>query len=227
MTPRRRRTDRRLPVRSEVVTTTTDRRRSRRRAAAPRRWILGARRRPPGSGAGSPPSTTRRSRSSTARPRSCFFVVGGIEALLIRLQLARPERHGAHRRRSTTALHDARHDDGVPRGHAARGRVRQLLRAADDRRPRRRVPAPQHVRLLGRSSFGGLFIYSGFVLGGAPERRLVRLRAAHEHAARRTGFLPGHGPDFWAVGVDHARHRVGRDRRSTSSSPSSTCARPA
>ena len=32
--------------------------------------------------------------------------------------------------------------------------------------------------------FGGLFIYSSFFLGGAPERRLVRLRAAHEHADR-------------------------------------------
>ena len=61
-----------------------------------------------------------------------------------------------------------------------------------------------------------------------------RARTAAGSATRRsrarrssTGFLPGHGPDFWAVGLDHARHRVRRRRRSTSSSPSSTCARPA
>ena len=31
-----------------------------------------------------------------------FFLVGGIEALLIRVQLVGPERHGAHARTSTT-----------------------------------------------------------------------------------------------------------------------------
>ena len=32
------------------------------------------------------------------------------------------------------------------------------------------------------------------------QRRLVRVHAAHEHADRR-GALPGHGPDFWTVGL--------------------------
>jgi cytochrome c oxidase subunit 1 len=46
--------------------------------------------------------------------------------------------------------------------------------------------------------FGGMFLYSSFVLGGA-RRRLVRLRAAHEHAALVR--LPArYGADFWAVG---------------------------
>ena len=49
-----------------------------------------------------------------------FFVVAGIEALLIRLQLARPERHGPHRVAVQHAVHDARHDDDLPRRHAAR-----------------------------------------------------------------------------------------------------------
>jgi cytochrome c oxidase subunit 1 len=53
-----------------------------------------------------------------------FFIVGGIEALLIRLQLAQPN----------GIVHDARHHDGVPPGHADGGRPRQLLRAAPDRR---------------------------------------------------------------------------------------------
>ena len=32
-------------------------------------------------------------------------------------------------------------------------------------------------------------------------RRLVRLRAAHEHADRRRATCPGRGADFWAVGL--------------------------
>ena len=42
--------------------------------------------------------------------------------------------------------------------------------------------------------FGGMFLYSSFVLGGAPERRLVRLRAAHQHAARRRASCPAAAP---------------------------------
>ena len=57
-----------------------------------------------------------------------FFLVGGIEALFIRLQLARPERHGADRGALQRVLHHARHHDGVPHGHAARGGVRELPR---------------------------------------------------------------------------------------------------
>ena len=43
-----------------------------------------------GCGAGSPPSTTSESASSTAQPRIIFFLLGGVEALMMRLQLARP-----------------------------------------------------------------------------------------------------------------------------------------
>ena len=55
-----------------------------------------------------------------------FFLAGGIEALLIRIQLAQPERHVPVGRRLQPAVHDARHDDGVPARDAHRRRVRQL-----------------------------------------------------------------------------------------------------
>ena len=34
-------------------------------------------------------------------------------------------------------------------------------------------------------AFGGIFLYSSFIVRRRPRRRLVRLRAAHEHAACR------------------------------------------
>ena len=47
-----------------------------------------------------------------------FFLIGGIEALLIRLQLATAERQGAQRRHLQPDVHDARHDDDLPLRHA-------------------------------------------------------------------------------------------------------------
>ena len=47
-----------------------------------------------------------------------FFLVGGIEALLIRLQLAQPNQHVFSADTYNAAVHDARHDDDLPRRHA-------------------------------------------------------------------------------------------------------------
>ena len=102
----------------------------------------------PAGAAGSPPSTTRRSASCTAPPRCSSSCIGGLEALLIRVQLATPDGKIAHRRPVQPGLHDARRDDGLPRRHADRRRVRELPDAAADRRPRRRLPAAQRVQLL-------------------------------------------------------------------------------
>ncbi len=43
---------------------------------------------------------------------------------------------------------DARHDDGLPRRRPDPRRLRQLPRAADDRRPRHGVPAPERALVL-------------------------------------------------------------------------------
>ena len=155
-----------------------------------------------------------------------FFVVGGIEALLDPPAARGARRHGALGGPVQPVLHDARHDDGLPHGHAARGRVRQLPRAADDRRARRRVPAPQHVRLL-----------------DVPVRRDLHLLVASSSAARPNGGWFGYAPltsTPMSTGLparsrprllghraDHARHRLGRDRRQLHRHRRSTCARPA
>ena len=64
-----------------------------------------------------------------------FFLLGGVEALLIRAQLAGTERHHPVGREVQPDVHDARHDDDLPLRHADGGRVRQLPAAVADRRP--------------------------------------------------------------------------------------------
>ena len=102
--------------------------------------------------AGSPRSTTRRSASCTAPPRCSSSSIGGVEALLIRLQLARPDGKLLSRRPVQPGLHDARHHDDLPRRHADRRGVHELPDAAADRRPRRRLPPPQRASASGASS---------------------------------------------------------------------------
>ena len=123
-------------------------------------------------------------------------------------------------------LHDARHDDGVPHGHAARRRVRQLPRAADDRRARRRVPAPQHASASGSSSSAACSSTRRSSLGGAPDggwfgyAPLTSTPLSPGLPARPRRRLLGRRPD-------HARHRFGRDRGQLHRHRRSTCARPA
>ena len=49
-------------------------------------------------------------------------------------------------------------------------------------------------------AFGGLFIYSGFLLGGAPNGGWFGYTPLTS-SPLTAGALPGHGPDFWAVGL--------------------------
>ena len=48
--------------------------------------------------------------------------------------------------------------------------------------------------------FGGLFIYSGFLLGGAPNGGWFGYTPLTSTPISG-GALPGHGPDFWVVGI--------------------------
>ena len=52
-----------------------------------------------------------------------FFVLGGVEALLIRAAARRAGEHAALARALQPALHHARHDDGLPRRRARCGRA--------------------------------------------------------------------------------------------------------
>ena len=134
-----------------------------------------------------------------------FFGLGGIEALLMRLQLGRPEQHPDHQRALQPAAHAPRHDDDLPVRGAGDGRVRQLLRAADDRRARHGVPAPERAVLLAAAVRRHRLLLHAVL---PPARgRLVELSAALEHpvlAQRRSGRLDLPDP--------HHRHLVA-DRR--------------
>ncbi len=128
-----------------------------------------------------------------------FFCVGGIEALFIRLQLARPD---------GTILSAARYNEfftmhgttmvfllGMPMAAAFGNYLVPLMIGARD------VVFPR-LNMLGFwiFAFGGIFLYSSFGLGGAPNGGwfgYVPLTST----PMSQGYLPGRGADFWCVGL--------------------------
>jgi cytochrome c oxidase subunit 1 len=128
-----------------------------------------------------------------------FFVVGGLEALMIRLQLAQP---------NGTVLTAERYNEfftmhgttmvflvGMPLAVAFGNYLVPLMIGARD------VAFPR-INMLGFwvFLFGGLFIYSSFLLGGAPNGGWFGYTPLTSTPMNQ-GFLPGHGPDFWSVGL--------------------------
>ena len=98
-----------------------------------------------------------------------FFIVGGIEALLIRPQLAGAERQGAQRRPLQRDVHDARHDDDLPLRDADGGRRSPTTscrcRSAPVTSPSRGSNAFGFWCFL----FGGIFLNTSWFLGGAAD----------------------------------------------------------
>ncbi|MFL6242659.1 MAG: cbb3-type cytochrome c oxidase subunit I, partial [Acidimicrobiia bacterium] len=129
-----------------------------------------------------------------------FLVIGGIEALLLRLQLAGP---------NGTLLTAAQYNElftmhgttmvflmGMPLAVAFGNYLIPLQIGARD------VAFPR-LNAFGYWGFlmGGLFIYSSFIIGGsAPNGGWFGYTPLTSTPIGR-GFLPGHGPDFWAVGI--------------------------
>jgi cytochrome c oxidase subunit 1 len=128
-----------------------------------------------------------------------FLVVGGIEALFIRLQLASP---------NGTVLTAARYNEfftmhgttmvflmGMPIAAAFGNYLVPLMIGARD------VAFPR-LNMLGFwiFAFGGGFIYSSFLLGGAPNAGWFGY-APLSSTPMADGYLPGRGPDFWAIGL--------------------------
>lgn len=128
-----------------------------------------------------------------------FFVIGGIEALLIRLQLAQP---------NGTVLTAAQYNElftmhgttmvflfGMPLAVAFGNYLVPLMIGARD------VAFPR-LNAFGYFVFlvGGIFIYSSFVLSTAPNGGWFGYTPLTD-TPLAAGFLPGHGPDFWAVGL--------------------------
>ena len=65
-------------------------------------------------------------RHSLSADDLCFLIAGGVEALLMRMQLARPNNHFLSPGRLQSDLHHARHDHDLPGGDAGVDRLRAI-----------------------------------------------------------------------------------------------------
>src|SRR5215510_1981617 len=128
-----------------------------------------------------------------------FFVLGGLEALLIRLQLF--EANGsvltAGQYNQLFTMHGTTMVFlmGMPLAVGIANYLVPIMIGARD------VAFPR-LNMFGRwvVLFGGLFLYSSFFLGGAPNGGWFGYTPLTS-AAMNTGFLPGRGPDFWVAGL--------------------------
>src|SRR5881392_2446605 len=125
-----------------------------------------------------------------------FFLIGGVEALLIRSQLAKPDNTllNANQYNEIFTMH------GItmiflfvmPMSAAFFNYLIPLMIGARD------VAFPR----LNAFSFwvfilGGLFLYSSWLLGGAPNGGWF----GYAPNTSIVGFLPGRGTDFWVLGL--------------------------
>src|SRR3954451_3405449 len=125
-----------------------------------------------------------------------FFVLGGIEALLIRLQLAQPNGHilSADAYNQVFTMHGTTMIFLVvmPLGSAfANYLVPLQIGAAGVAFPR--LNALSYWIFL----FGGLFLYSSFLFGGAPNGGWF----GYAPMTSIVGYQPGRGLDFWVLGL--------------------------
>jgi cytochrome c oxidase subunit 1 len=128
-----------------------------------------------------------------------FFVIGGIEALLIRLQLAQPNGNvlTAAQYNQLFTMHGTTMVFllGMPLAVAFGNYLIPIMIGARD------VAFPR-VNMFGYWAFlfGGIFLYSSFFLGGAPNGGWFGYTPLTSSPIT-SGVLPGRGPDFWTVGL--------------------------
>src|SRR3954470_13731737 len=125
-----------------------------------------------------------------------FFVLGGIEALLIRLQLAQPNGHilSADAYNEIFTMHGTTMIFLVvmPMGAAfANYLVPLQIGARDVAFPR--LNSFSYWTFL----FGGIFLYSSIFLGGMPNGGWF----GYAPNTSIVGYLPGRGIDFWIFGL--------------------------
>ena len=117
--------------------------------------------------------------------------------------MARADAHAArpgeqrlhHARHLQRGHHHARHDDGLPRRRADPRRLRQLPRAADDRRPRHGVPAPERALVL------ALPLRRHRPAAVVLRRRRRRRSPAGRRIRRSRVQTAGNGQDLWILSL--------------------------
>jgi len=128
-----------------------------------------------------------------------FLVLAGVEALLIRLQLFQPNgtvlTAGQYNQLFTMHGTTMVFLVGMPIAVGLGNYFLPLQIGARD------VAFPR-INMFGYwvVLFGGIFIYSSFFLGGAPNGGWFGYTPLTS-APLDSGFLPGRGPDFWVVGL--------------------------
>ena len=139
-----------------------------------------------------------------------FLVLGGLEALLMRAQLARPNQHLLSPEAVQPALHDARHDDDLPGTPSPiLSGLQQLSLAAPARLARHGVPAPQRVSATGSFLLLRIFLYSSFA------RRRRRRTTAGSPTCPMHGAFNTRRAEHGLLRAGHALPRRSR-RRSAS-----------
>lgn len=123
-----------------------------------------------------------------------FFIIGGVEALIMRVQLARPEA-GAVSAEAFNQLFTMHGTTMVflvvmPLSSAFFNYLVPLMIGARDVAFPRLNAFSYWVFLM-----GGLVLYSSFFLGGAPDGGWFAYANLTSH------FSPGHGMDFWVLGL--------------------------
>ena len=132
-----------------------------------------------------------------------FFFIGGIEAAAHSHAAGAARRYGAQPGGVRSGLHDARDDHDLPVRHADVDGLRQLPRAADDRRARHGLPAAQRAGLLAAVLLAGC----SCTAASCSARRRTRAGSAMRRSPRRR-------PPAWRI-----RWATERCRRRRSSRP--------
>ena len=115
-----------------------------------------------------------------------WFMIGGLMALFMRAELARPGMQFLSPGAVQPAVHHARHDHAAVLCHGRGVRVRELRAAVADRRPGRGLPAVERVLLL-----AVLLRRDHRERGVLHPGRRGRVRLDRVHPAVVVGELPG------------------------------------
>ncbi len=127
-----------------------------------------------------------------------FFFIGGLLALGVRTELAQPGLQFVTAADLQRTVHDARDVHDLPVRHPDAGGLRQLRRAAPDRRAGHGLPADQRPVASGCCRSAGVLLLLGFVTGGTAAAGWTSYAPLSED---RPLAAVGAGQDLWIVAL--------------------------